>query len=141
MPDCKKKYCSNKGIPKKGGLCHTHYQKKWRENNPFKYHYNVAKQNAKKRKIPWKLTFKQWKKIWIDSGHWEDKLAQADNDFITWSLDRSDPNGCYEPGNVEVMELTKNVEKWIQDGRFNLEVSWRKRWSAKNSKPIEDCPF
>lgn len=139
--NCKTKYCRNDAAPRKGGLCHKCYQKKWKKNNPFKYYFNVAKQNAKNRGIPWKLSFEQWKRIWVESGHWEDKLKQASNDDITWTLDRQDVNRGYVPGNVQVMEKWRNVHKWIKEDRFNIEVAWRKRWAKRNGKSIDSCPF
>lgn len=101
----------------------------------------MAKQNAKGRGIPWELPFEEWKRIWVESSHWEDKLKQASNDNITWTLDREDVNKGYVSGNVQVMKKWRNVHKWIQEDRFNIEVAWRKRWAKNNGKPIDDCPF
>lgn len=141
MNNCTTAYCRNRAAYGKGGLCHKCYQRRWKKNNPFKYYFNIARQNAKRRCIPFNLTFEQWKAIWLESGHWEDKMEAESINENTWTMDRVDPNKGYEPGNVEIIELWRNVYKWMEHGKFHLTVIWRKRWAERNNKPIEECPF
>lgn len=142
---CDTKYCRNDAVEYAPGkyraYCAKCRSRRYKKNSPFRYFYNQAKQNARNRCIPWRLSFKEWKRIWLESGHWEDKLKQADNDGITWTLDREDVNKGYEPGNVQVIEKWRNVHKWIQEDRFNIEVAWRRRWAKRNGKLIDECPF
>jgi len=39
----------------------------------FKYRYANHKARAKKRNIPFLLSFVEWKQIWLNSGQWENR--------------------------------------------------------------------
>lgn len=136
MRDCKTPYCGNKAA-KHRTVCHKCKSQKFKESKPFRYFYNLHKQKAKQRCVPWKLSFQQYKKVWLESGKWDEKLAGVGD----WSMDRIDINRGYEIENVRIIPISLNVKVWHDTQRWRVDFRWRKMWSERNGKSIEDCPF
>src|ERR1700722_4160767 len=61
--------------------------------------------DAKRRKIPFLLTFDQWLKIWIDSGH----LAERGRGSGRYCMGRFGDKGPYAIGNVEIITNNRNA--------------------------------
>lgn len=132
---CETKYCTNTRA-KDRVLCHKCRNKKYRKANPFRYRYHNLKNSARKRHIPFNLTFKEFVQLWKDSGKWEQLLAGE-----PWTVDRIDVNLGYEPGNVRIVDIYLNVQVWHDSQKWQIDFRWRKRWSDKHGRPVEDCPF
>ena len=132
---CQIKYCKN-SAPKGRKKCSKCRNREYKEQHPFKYYYNKAKQNAKRRKIPFTLTHEEYKQIWLDSGKWQKKLNGSN-----YSMDRINVNLGYEPGNIRIVPVLMNVELWHDSQKWQVDFRWRKMWSERNGKPAEDCPF
>jgi|AntRauTorckE6833_2_1112554.scaffolds.fasta_scaffold01252_3 peroxiredoxin len=138
--NCKTKYCTNQAV-KHRKLCAKCRSRKYKREHPFKYFYNVHRQNAKKRNIPWELTFEEFKEIWEESGKWNEKRFNTELSKTTWTLDRKNVNKGYTKNNVRVVSMMLNVEVWWEEDRWQIDFNWRKRWSEIHHKPIDDCPF
>lgn len=132
---CQTKYCRNQAL-KSRKLCAKCRSRNYKQKYPFKYYYNLAKQNAKKRHIPFGLTFDQYKEIWTQSGKWQAKL-----DGQNYSMDRMNVNLGYQAGNVRIVPVLLNVQVWHDEQKWQVDFRWRKMWSERNNKPIEECPF
>lgn len=140
MANCKTKYCTNR--PRKyRKYCPTCRSRQYKLNHPFRYFYNVHKQSAKKRNIPWELTFEEFKQIWIESGHWDEKRFNTELSKTTWTFDRIDVNEGYHKDNIRIVSMMLNVEVWWEEQRWQVDFKWRKRWSELHDAPIDDCPF
>lgn len=133
--ECRVPTCNNPSARHRT-LCHKCRSRKYKRNNPWRYYYNSHKQSARRRKIPWKLTFKQFRKIWRDSGKFEAKVNGEG-----WSMHRVDVNKGYEVENVEIIPVQLNVEIFWTHDRYQINFKWRERWSQRNNQPIDDCPF
>lgn len=82
--------------------------------------YNDQKDNAKRRGIPFLLTFEQWLQIWKDSGHLDQRGRKRDE----YCMARYGDIGAYEVGNVHIILSSQNMsetvpyirtEEWKQD--------------------------
>lgn len=62
------------------------------------------KNNAKRRSIPWELTFWQWWTIWQESGKWAERGRAKD----AYVMSRFGDAGAYAPGNIYIGTLSEN---------------------------------
>jgi len=138
--DMSRKICSTPGCSKRAVMhktkCAACRSALYKEHHPFRYYFNLHKQKAKQRKIPWELTIDQFREIWINSGKWEAKLAGGD-----WQMDRKDVNKGYVKGNIQIIKKQLNIEKFWQEDRFHIDFAWVAMWSERNELPVEECPF
>ena len=88
------------------------YQKAWALAHPERQAYIWHKSRAKNRGVPFRLTFDQWWKIWLDSGHWSDRGRHKDQ----YDMARRGDMGAYEVGNVYITTHSENVREAHQNG-------------------------
>ena len=98
--------------------------------DPFLKAYTQHKSNAKTRGIEVKLTFDEWKQIWLDSGKWDQRGRGADK----YCMCRIGDKGCYEVGNVFIGLGKINVRDGNL-GKPNSEETKRKKSEALKGKP------
>ena len=75
--------------------------------DPFRKAYTQQKGNVRQRGLEMRLTFEEWKQIWIDSGHWENRGRGS----CKYCMMRKDDQGHYELGNVFIGTNAKNVSE------------------------------
>ena len=66
--------------------------------------YRQQKDNARRRKIYFLLSFEEWKDIWEQSGHWEERGRGIEQ----YCMSRIGDIGPYEVGNVFIQLRTDN---------------------------------
>jgi hypothetical protein len=100
--------------------------------------YRNQKAAAKKRGIPFLLTFEEWRDIWDTSG----KLEQRGRRRGQYVMARFNDQGAYEVGNVRICTAGDNVAEglagkppsgWARPGYFarrwaEASPAQRKRW-------------
>lgn len=124
----------------------------WRANNPIRAIYNSIKNKARRRRIPFTLTFEHFEALCKETGYHRTRGRRAGK----MHLDRIDALKGYEDGNVQVLEAVENVVKgrreptrtrdeWEGGGQEESEdVEYRPiRWSGSAEVPEEDesTPF
>ena len=67
--------------------------------------YHTHKQGAKRRGIPFKLTFNQWLEIWESSGYLEEMGTKRGQ----YCMARYKDKGAYTIGNVSIQLSTDNI--------------------------------
>ena len=67
--------------------------------------YQNHKATAKRRNIPFLLTFEQWWNIWQQSGHWSDRGKGQGK----YCMSRIGDLGAYEIGNVFIQSSVQNL--------------------------------
>lgn len=87
-----------------------------RYNASPKGKFNCHKGNAKKRGVPFLLTFDQWWDIWQRSGKW-DKRGCKPGCYV---MARRGDTGPYAVYNVDIVKFTRN----LAEGRI---TRWRGR--------------
>ncbi len=83
--------------PEKAKATNRKQHAKEREN-PQLLAYNLQKSNAKRRNIPFLLTFDEWLAIWLDSGKWEQRGTHS----VEYCMARYGDSGPYAIGNVRI---------------------------------------
>lgn len=80
-------------------------RKKYNTNNPKLVNgYCSQRLSAKKRKVPFNLTFDQWVTIWNESGHWHER-GRRKGQYV---MARLGDKGAYEVGNVKIITVRQN---------------------------------
>jgi hypothetical protein len=83
--------------------------------DPFLKAYTQQKSNVSQRGLEMRLTFEEWKQIWLDSGHWEERGRGARK----YCMMRKGDLGHYEVGNVFIGTGAQNVS----DGNLGKPTS------------------
>jgi hypothetical protein len=68
---------------------------------------------AKRRGIPFLLTYEEWLSIWEASGHLHEKGRGADK----YCMGRYDDRGPYAVGNVEIITNRRNWHRGLRRGQ------------------------
>lgn len=77
-----------------------------RYNKTPKGKYQQHKQNAKRRGVPFLLTFAEWLTVWQESGHFDERGNRTADGFV---MARFGDRGPYAVGNVEIVPHRVNV--------------------------------
>ena len=87
-------------------------QEAWTLANPQRRAYINQKARAKNRGIPFRLTFDQWWKVWLDSGYLPERGRRKDK----YNMARYGDVGAYEIGNVYITTHSENVHEAHENG-------------------------
>lgn len=74
--------------------------------DPSKRKWYDQRQNARRRGIDWDLSFDQWLKIWMDSGHWHQRGIKSRDAYV---MSRKGDQGPYSVANVVIKTNYDNV--------------------------------
>lgn len=74
---------------------------------PTRRDFTNARSNAKRRNIPWTLTYEQWASVWAASGHCENR-GRARGQY---QMDRIDNRKGYVIDNVQIVDGATNRTK------------------------------
>ena len=85
----------------------TAHSRAWRAANPSRSSYIQQKSNAKRRGIPFLLTFEDWWAIWQASGKWEQRGKLAGQ----YVMARYGDVGPYASGNVRICTSGANQQE------------------------------
>lgn len=103
---CIVKYCRNS--PVSGSrLCSKHKHQRRKVNDPIGYYFDIARQNARARKIPFEIDKKYFTKLVLATDYM--KKGGRDNSSLT--LERVNNNKGYIKGNVKIISFEQNREK------------------------------
>jgi hypothetical protein len=98
--------------------------------DPFRKAYTQQKGNVHHRGLEMRLTFEEWKQIWLESGHWEERGRGA----CRYCMMRKGDQGHYEVGNVFIGTNAQNVSDGNL-GRPDSEETKRKKSEALTGLP------
>jgi hypothetical protein len=109
------------------------YQRKWRAENRARNAFLVQRADARRRGIPFLLTFEEWWTIWHASGYWERRGKLAGQ----YVMARYGDVGPYALGNVRICTFGDNAREAncgklvSQASRTRMSVAARKRDPAR----------
>lgn len=110
-PLCQVKFCnrvSDKGKGHGRGLtCIACRHRIARANNPILACYKAVENKARRRKIPFTLTYGHFEELCLRTGYHLDRGREA----ADMHLDRIDALKGYEDGNVQVLTASENCRK------------------------------
>ncbi len=132
---CNTPYCRNK-TRRNRPICPKCRSRKYKDEHPFKYHYNALRNNARRRGHEFDLSFEDYKAKWMEHPEkWATKLVPGNE--CHWEMDRKDPRLGYTKNNVQIIEKRMNVLKYHHYDKFILEIDWQ-----ETHKPAEnEAPF
>ena len=98
--------------------------------------YHQHRNRTERRGIPFELTFKQWLKVWQDSGHLH-KRGSGQGQYI---MARLFGRGSFEIGNVQIIRVEDNNSHLISAEARTRRVSNSRttRWARHTSEINED---
>lgn len=98
--------CRNEPIEKKDGLCHKHYARKRREEDPIGVRFNQFKGNARKRGKAFSITIEEFRGFCEETGYLT-KGRRGQNATI----DRRDNDFGYHLWNIQILTNRQNASK------------------------------
>lgn len=106
---CKHWGCSNTPDPGRR-VCNTCRARMARVKNPTRYAFNNLKDSARKRAIPFLLTFEQFVEFDRQTGYVESRGKGTDD----LTVDRIDSSKPYEVGNIRALTWIQNCSKKVE---------------------------
>lgn len=94
----------------------------WKPGSPSRFFVD-QKRNAKKRKVEWHLTFKEWWDIWQESGKYNQRGRGKG-----YCMTRIGDTGGYQVGNVEIKTIGENFSESY------FKHPWHERFGDKHNK-------
>lgn len=94
--------------------------------NMMRLRYREHRHGAKRRGVPFLISFEEWATIWYESGRWEDRGVHRGQ----YVMARNGDVGAYAVGNVSIILATQN--------RTDSKVTDARR--AQSSQPGENNP-
>jgi hypothetical protein len=85
-----------------------------RKSARLKYKRHIV--NAQLRGIAFELTFEDWLKIWVDSGHWGERGKRGDQ----YCMSRFGDLGPYALGNVEIITNAENLRQVLVGNQWGV---------------------
>jgi hypothetical protein len=86
---------------------------KWNAENPIKHVYTKHKSGAKKRGIPFLMTFDEWWAAWDTSGKWPMRGCRTGQ----YVMARPGDVGPYSADNVKIITHSENIAEGNQNRR------------------------
>lgn len=104
--------------------------------------YQQHKENARKRRIAFELTFEQWLDVWVSSGHFDERSNKTADGYV---MARKGDRGPYAVGNVEIVPHRVNIAErnrnFAYAKRAGIPWDWLKNAPAEPELPDPDVPF
>lgn len=91
--------------------------------------YTEHRASAKRRGIPFRLTFDEWWSIWLASGYWEER-GKRRGQFV---MARPGDVGAYEVGNVFITTTEDNTREEMLGKKRTAETKQRMSLASKGN--------
>lgn len=133
--------CAVRGCRRKhrveGRLCEQHNKALYRANNPLRYAYVNLRDNARRRRKAFSLSFEEFQALVLPTAY----LDARGRTRYCLHLDRIDPLKGYEVGNLQIITCAENCHKGAtSDKRKYVERLWVNQPALPIDGPGE-CPF
>lgn len=95
--------------------------------------YLMQKKQAGRRGISWEMTYIQWIKIWLESGHWYERGKKRGQ----YQMARFGDKGPYSPDNVKIITGKENIQeahlgkKLSNETRSKVSLNHARHWLGK----------
>ncbi len=103
----------------------------WRVNNPVRALFNNVRDNARKRKKDFTLTWEEFEPFAIESGYY----GQSGRFLGCLHIDRKDPLHGYHIWNIRVLEAGENSAKGTEDKKAIWLDAKLKRGQETHQQP------
>ena len=102
-----------------------------------KRRYWEHRDHAKRRNVPFEISFEDWLKIWLDSGHWLERGPKGNQ----YCMSRFKDQGSYAVGNVFIQTNAGNISdshKDIDKAKSRYEKNGQAHKGLKKPKQSEE---
>lgn len=130
-PYCRKQRAHHRTV------CHSCAKDKFKENNPEKYAYMVLRNNAKRRKKEFSLTFEEFKEFAAKCCYMTKKGIRGNGLHI----DRIQEHLGYTKDNIQALPNGQNVRKFLTWDCAGRPTNFRYVTSKIQFQPQEAYPF
>lgn len=143
---CMVKSCRKDGHRSKMGLCHCHWQHRWRMRDRKRSAYSTLRDHAKARGLEFSISFDYFTGL-CDAHRYFESDAKTKGEVLT--IDRINITQGYRVGNLTIVSHSENVIRGNRD-RFLPEyvqaILARKRAKAQETPGFVErdpdlCPF
>lgn len=117
--------------------CNTCHSRKVRLKNRARYVFSMVRDSARKRKIPFKLTFEQFKEFAGATGY----LNRVGRDPDSLTIDRIDPALPYQVGNIRALTWRENCAHLVEGMTDPKEPIARALAKAHNGDENRFCVY
>lgn len=107
-PPCGIRGCKNQSARGRA-ICSSHYIRQWRARNPIRYAYQALKDNAKRRRKPFSITYYDFMELIEHTAYMTHKGRRS----YELHIDRIEEELGYIPGNLRVTTHSDNQDKYI----------------------------
>lgn len=97
-------------------ICFSCEKQNYRKKNPLKYAYQVLKNNAKRRKKDFSLTFEEFK-LFAEKNDYMNKKGTRSKSF---QIDRIDESRGYHVNNIQCITLKENIYKFRKSKKIDF---------------------
>lgn len=135
---CVKGCRKNIGRSDKMGLCHAHYQYRWRMKNKKKSAYATLRDHARGRGIPFTISAEYFQGLMDAVAYW-DHQAESRGEWL--SIDRIRAWEGYVPGNLRIISHSQNSAKSHRERFLPVHVQSlidRRRERARRDPALAD---
>lgn len=135
---CLVRGCRCNSVTGKMGLCHRHWQYRWRMKSRKRSAYATLRDHAKARGLEFNLTYDYFLGLTDCAGFW-DHRAESRGEWAT--IDRVDPTKGYVQGNLRVITHSMNAVKSNRERFLPAHVQSiieRKRVKTKENPHLAD---
>ena len=134
---CRIPYCRNRKEHRRT-ICSKHHSAWYKAAHPLRYHFNLLRCGAKRRKIEFTLTFACYERLAKESGLETSRGKMPD----ALSIDRKDSSKGYSDDNVRVCTISENSQK---GNRYHWSPYLSKMFTNMTDDEPEtkqaNCPF
>lgn len=102
--------CGNKAREGKTE-CNTCNKRRWRENNPIMAVYTAKRDDARKRRIGFFITFEEFVKFIVDTEY----MLRRGRGKFDLTIDRIKPQLGYRAGNLQILTNQENARKGAKE--------------------------
>lgn len=135
MCKCSTPYCRREA--KRGGRCWPCNRKREIDANPYRYWYQVLKDNAKRRRKPFALTFDYWVAWCDDNGY----LALKGRSRFDATIDCKVAALGYVNGNIQPLAKSDNSVKGTKSMHWNYITNTWEIVEQTAPPQADDLPF
>lgn len=132
---CKTKYCSRKVHALE--LCQRCYNREYRKKNILKSSYQILKDNAKRRKKDFNLTFDEFCEFCSKTKYISGKGRSRDS----FTIDREDETKGYTADNIRILSNRENIRKYLDYKWNGVKMEFTTKQYRENKNSNNDCPF
>lgn len=95
--------------------------------------YQTQQKNARRRRIPWQLSFEQWQQVWQASGLWDQRGRSPDGAVLA----RIDPREGFHIQNIQICTGRAAAQGYWQSPCRPEALAHNQRLAEQNCRTVQ----